>query len=394
MLKSIESVYRAGKIKFLDMPKNVDKARGIVTFIPEKRVDLRLRDIDETHALHLRTRISIKNINIRIELYRLMMHPGHILRRLRKEGGLSLREASRHLGMSHQNLSYIERDEIGISPTFIKQAVDLYRPLKEDISKLRGFVKSGNRSRSWHEEDFNVRQSYYSLIHKPLPKDSEIKLEHLLHVIHTEAKMLTLSHGLQENEWMSAADINGRLQDLDLESVPTRQGLRKQCVEFVRYGFAVEHRHRQAQRKSGKVRWKLSEESSMAVWACDMGIRYAGKEGKSLYAYLGHSPYCRFHTIEGALKQPSISIQLEGKDYNTRKRIVTHLRSLEESDLVSISDGKVMIGEELRGFYRQVLKPLQKLVKGDEMPPIEKPTAFEYQRATRKFYDVWKKIRG
>lgn len=58
MLKSVEGVYRAGKIKLLDMPKNVNKAKVIVTFIPEQRIDLRERGIDKTHALHLRARLK------------------------------------------------------------------------------------------------------------------------------------------------------------------------------------------------------------------------------------------------------------------------------------------------------------------------------------------------
>jgi hypothetical protein len=60
LLKSIEGIYRHGKIEFLEQPTDVEEARVIVTFLPstEGRIDLRARDIDERHAADLRGRLK------------------------------------------------------------------------------------------------------------------------------------------------------------------------------------------------------------------------------------------------------------------------------------------------------------------------------------------------
>ena len=59
MLKSIEGVFRNGKIEFLEEPSpQEDGARVVVTFLPSRRpVDLRERGIDPAQAAELRTRL-------------------------------------------------------------------------------------------------------------------------------------------------------------------------------------------------------------------------------------------------------------------------------------------------------------------------------------------------
>lgn len=59
MLKSVEGVYRNGKIELLEKPEDVDESRVIVTFILKKgHIDLRERDIDEAQARDLRARLK------------------------------------------------------------------------------------------------------------------------------------------------------------------------------------------------------------------------------------------------------------------------------------------------------------------------------------------------
>jgi hypothetical protein len=57
MLKSIEAVYRDGKVELLELPDDVGEARVIVTFLPAGSVDLRARGIDEKQAAELRARL-------------------------------------------------------------------------------------------------------------------------------------------------------------------------------------------------------------------------------------------------------------------------------------------------------------------------------------------------
>jgi len=56
--KSIEGIYRNGKIELRETPTDVDEARVIVTFVPEGAVDLSDRGIDEIAAANLRARLQ------------------------------------------------------------------------------------------------------------------------------------------------------------------------------------------------------------------------------------------------------------------------------------------------------------------------------------------------
>jgi hypothetical protein len=59
MFKSVEGVYRDGKIELLELPADVQEARVIVTFLPVRNsVDLRARGIDEQEAADLRWRLQ------------------------------------------------------------------------------------------------------------------------------------------------------------------------------------------------------------------------------------------------------------------------------------------------------------------------------------------------
>ena len=59
MLKSIEGVYRNGKIELVEAPGDVrDETRVIVTFLEPRSIDLRAHDIDETQAAELRARLA------------------------------------------------------------------------------------------------------------------------------------------------------------------------------------------------------------------------------------------------------------------------------------------------------------------------------------------------
>ncbi len=56
--KSIEGIYRNGKIELRETPADVDEARVIVTFVPEGSIDLSDRGIDEIAAANLRARLQ------------------------------------------------------------------------------------------------------------------------------------------------------------------------------------------------------------------------------------------------------------------------------------------------------------------------------------------------
>ena len=59
MQKSIEGVYRNGKVELDEMPDDVhDEARVIVTFLDPREVDLRVRGISEVQAAELRARLA------------------------------------------------------------------------------------------------------------------------------------------------------------------------------------------------------------------------------------------------------------------------------------------------------------------------------------------------
>jgi hypothetical protein len=59
MLKTIEGVYRKGKVELAERPEEVsEEIPVLVTFLEPHRVDLRAHGIDEAHAAELRTRLS------------------------------------------------------------------------------------------------------------------------------------------------------------------------------------------------------------------------------------------------------------------------------------------------------------------------------------------------
>jgi hypothetical protein len=59
MLKTIEGVYRNGKIELAEVPSDVrNETRVIVTFLEPSPIDLRARGIDEAHAAELRARLA------------------------------------------------------------------------------------------------------------------------------------------------------------------------------------------------------------------------------------------------------------------------------------------------------------------------------------------------
>ena len=59
MLKTLEGVYRGGKVELAEMPGNVrEDTRVIVTFLQSSAIDLRERGIDEAHAANLRARLA------------------------------------------------------------------------------------------------------------------------------------------------------------------------------------------------------------------------------------------------------------------------------------------------------------------------------------------------
>ena len=59
MLKTIDGVYRNGKIELVEMPGDVrDETRVIVTFLEHRFIDLRSRGIDEAYAAELRARLA------------------------------------------------------------------------------------------------------------------------------------------------------------------------------------------------------------------------------------------------------------------------------------------------------------------------------------------------
>src|SRR5512145_1900830 len=59
MLKSVEGVYRDGKIELTEFPGDVrDDTRVIVTFLETSHIDLRARGIDESQAAELRAQLG------------------------------------------------------------------------------------------------------------------------------------------------------------------------------------------------------------------------------------------------------------------------------------------------------------------------------------------------
>jgi len=58
MLKSIEGIYRQGRIELLESPPIDLEGKVIVTFLSTSSVDLSERGIDERHAADLRQRLK------------------------------------------------------------------------------------------------------------------------------------------------------------------------------------------------------------------------------------------------------------------------------------------------------------------------------------------------
>ena len=59
MLKSVEGVYRHGKIELTELPGEVrDDTRVIVTFLETSDIDLQERGIDEAQAAALRAQLG------------------------------------------------------------------------------------------------------------------------------------------------------------------------------------------------------------------------------------------------------------------------------------------------------------------------------------------------
>ena len=59
MLKTIEGMYRDGKVELMEIPKDVhDETRVLVTFLEPQTIDLRARGIEEARAAELRTRLA------------------------------------------------------------------------------------------------------------------------------------------------------------------------------------------------------------------------------------------------------------------------------------------------------------------------------------------------
>ena len=56
--KTVEGIYRDGKVELLETPSDVDEARVLVTFLPEDSVNLSERGINEAQAASLRARLS------------------------------------------------------------------------------------------------------------------------------------------------------------------------------------------------------------------------------------------------------------------------------------------------------------------------------------------------
>ena len=59
MFKSIEGIYRNGKIELVQVPADVrDETHVIVTFLEPRPIDLRERGIDKAQAADLRVRLA------------------------------------------------------------------------------------------------------------------------------------------------------------------------------------------------------------------------------------------------------------------------------------------------------------------------------------------------
>ena len=59
MLRTIEGIYRNGKVELTEVPSNVcDETHVLVTFLEPQSIDIRTRGIDGAHAAELRARLA------------------------------------------------------------------------------------------------------------------------------------------------------------------------------------------------------------------------------------------------------------------------------------------------------------------------------------------------
>lgn len=58
MSKTVEGIYRDGRVELLEQPDDIDEARVIVTFLSEGTVNLAERGVTEAQAADLRARLS------------------------------------------------------------------------------------------------------------------------------------------------------------------------------------------------------------------------------------------------------------------------------------------------------------------------------------------------
>jgi hypothetical protein len=56
--KTVEGIYRDGKVELFETPSDIDEARVLVTFLQEGAVNLSEHGIDEAQAANLRARLS------------------------------------------------------------------------------------------------------------------------------------------------------------------------------------------------------------------------------------------------------------------------------------------------------------------------------------------------
>ncbi|HEY6233367.1 MAG TPA: hypothetical protein VIW64_19035 [Pyrinomonadaceae bacterium] len=56
--KTVEGIYRDGKVELFETPADVEDARVLVTFLPDGAVNLSQHGIDEAQAIDLRARLS------------------------------------------------------------------------------------------------------------------------------------------------------------------------------------------------------------------------------------------------------------------------------------------------------------------------------------------------
>lgn len=58
MSKSVEGIYRHGRIELLEVPSDVSEDTRVIVTFPDSKLDLRERGIDEAKAADLRARLK------------------------------------------------------------------------------------------------------------------------------------------------------------------------------------------------------------------------------------------------------------------------------------------------------------------------------------------------